>query len=104
MLGNSNETISIVTPYFNTTEVEPFFNESTFNATEQMPLPLGRGDHDKKHHYKHHQKHPKNMMKHGFQFDLHKMTKQEALQSVNMVISALMVFAAFWSSLCLMFW
>lgn len=98
MLGNMNET-SVVTPYFNTTEIkEPM----TFNTT--MPLPLGRGDHDKKHHYKHHQKHPKNMMKHGFEWDMHKMTKEECIRKADMVVSFVMFFCAFWATMCILFW
>jgi len=104
MLGNMNETVGgIITPYFNTTEVEPLFNESSSNST--LPLPRGRGDHDKKPHgFKHHQKHGKNMMKQGFKFDMHKMSKQECLQMANTVITSVLVFVAFWSSMGIMFW
>lgn len=82
MLG-SNETVKIVTPYFNTTEVEesPFMvNETATVEPEQTPEPVKRESHNsnkhhqKKHHYKHHQRHPKNIMKQGFKFDTHKMS------------------------------
>lgn len=65
MLGNLNETIN--------KNLVPFFN------TTVQPVPLGRGDHDMKHHWKHHQKHPKNMMKKGFTYDMHKVSKEELL-------------------------
>jgi hypothetical protein len=116
MLGNKNET-SIMTPYFNTTEVEaPFMmnetEESTMNETTVQPL-LGAGDHDKKphghhhgkkHHYKHHQKHPKNMMKNGLKWDMHKMTREECLATANMSISGLMCFVGFWGVMGIHFW
>lgn len=108
MLG-SNTTEKIVTPYFNTTEIEetPFMINETAPEPEQepMPQPIGRGNHDrKKHHYKHHQRHPKNMMKQGFKFDTHKMTKEDCLRSANMMISFMMVFVAFWATVGIMFW
>lgn len=96
MLGNSNETNKIVTPFFNTTEVQ---------EQETAPQPIhGKHDTHKKHHYKHHQKHPKNMIKQGLQFDLKNMNRHQALQTFSMGVTAIMCFAAFWTALGVMFW
>jgi len=103
LLGNSTEINNNLNPFFNTTEIIPALNE-TSNMTAPMPLPLGRGDHDKKHHWKHHQKHPKNMMKHGFQYDMHRMSKEELLQKVGMVIPAVMTFIGFFMICGVLFW
>jgi hypothetical protein len=94
MLGNKNET-SIVNPFFNTTEIK-----------EPVPLnnPQGKQHHDKKHHYKHHQKHPKNMIKHGFVWDLHKATASECIKKADMIIGCVMTFIGFWATIGIMFW
>jgi hypothetical protein len=89
MLDNLNETINKeLVPYFNTT-VQPVF---------------GRGDHDQKHHWKHHQKHPKNMMKKGFTYDMHKVSKEELLQKVRMVVPAIISFVMFFMVCGILFW
>lgn len=115
MLGGTNTTFEIVTPYFNTTfnttelpPFEPVLNGSGLD-TAMPPMPKhGREHHAKKHQrthqMKHHQRHPKNMIKEGFQFDMHKMTEKEALRSVNMMIGVVLCFAAFWATVCILFW
>lgn len=96
MLGNRNETQSIITPYFNTTEI---VNPSKKAVNTTMPAP-----HKKHHSYKHHQRHPKNMMKNGFEWDMHKMPKEEVLRKVNMVVSCVLCFFSFWTCMVILFW
>lgn len=104
MLGNKNET-SIVTPYFNTTEVEEPVPEVEETAVQPVHENKHNGKkHHGKHQYKHHQKHPKNMMKNGFKWDMHKMTKDECLYKANMFISGMMAFCGFWGIVGICFW
>jgi len=47
---------------------------------------------------------PKNIAKHGYQYDTKKMTKQQALCTANIVISAIFFACFLWMSFGLLFW